>query len=64
LRHPQFGELQLDLEVLLVADSDQQLVTWLPHDEHTAEAMRDATESTRPVSPAKLRVVGSDTVSG
>jgi hypothetical protein len=26
--------------------------------------MRDATESTRPVSPAKLRVVGSDTISG
>jgi transcriptional regulator with XRE-family HTH domain len=60
LRHPEVGELRIELEVLWIEDADQQLVTWLPHDDATAEAMRRAVGDGVPVSPAHLRVVGDE----
>jgi hypothetical protein len=58
LAHPELGELRLAFEVLLLADEDQRLVTWLPADATTTAAL--ARHIPQPVSPAQLRVVGDD----
>ncbi len=58
LHHPDVGDLRLTFEVLRLADDDQELVTWLPEDAATAEAIGRAVAVEQPVSPAQLRVVG------
>lgn len=51
LRHPDAGELRIDYEVLSLPDgSDQRIITWLPSDDATAEALHSLVAS-------KLRVV-------
>jgi transcriptional regulator with XRE-family HTH domain len=56
LAHPELHELRLAYDVLLLPDDgDQQLVTWLPADDATAEKLHAAV----PVSPARLRVVAA-----
>ncbi len=57
LRHPAVGELHLDVEAMGLATDGHQLVCWLPADE-AAEAVFDGLSLERPVSPARLRVVG------
>jgi transcriptional regulator with XRE-family HTH domain len=58
LHHPEAGELRLAFEVLRLADDDQELVTWLPDDDATADAIHRLAATEQPVSPAQLRVVG------
>jgi transcriptional regulator with XRE-family HTH domain len=59
LRHPQLGSLQVDYEVLAVGDeTGQRLLVWLPADAATEAAFDIAAGAARPVSPARLRVVG------
>lgn len=58
LHHPDAGDLHLTFEVLRLADDDQELVTWLPNDDATADAIERLVAVDRPVSPAQLRVVG------
>lgn len=57
LHHRDVGDLQLVAERLGLAENDQQLVAWLPADDATADALRRATATEHPVSPANLRVV-------
>jgi hypothetical protein len=57
LVHPDAGELRIAYEVLLLADDEQQLVTWRAADEVSAERLAALLRDTRPVSPAKLSVV-------
>lgn len=59
LHHPDAGDLHLTFEVLRLADDDQELVTWLPDDAATAEAIARLVAAEHPVSPARLRVVGT-----
>ena len=54
---PDVGELNLAYEVLLLADDDQQLVTWRPADDATAERLAARSLDAEPVSPAQLSVV-------
>jgi transcriptional regulator with XRE-family HTH domain len=67
LVHPVHGEIELAYEVLLLPDDgEQRLITWQPADEAAAAALAApaalaaaaAAEPERPVSPARLRVVG------
>jgi len=58
IHHPDVGDLQIDREALRLAEHDQQLIAWLPADDATADALRRATVTEHPVSPAHLRVVG------
>jgi transcriptional regulator with XRE-family HTH domain len=58
LHHPESGELRLAIEVLRLVDDDQELITWLPADDATAEALRRLVATEAPSSPARLRVVG------
>jgi transcriptional regulator with XRE-family HTH domain len=58
LEHPTIGSLRVDVEVLTVADDELRVVTWHAADARTAEAL--ASLAHQPVSPAQLRVVGSD----
>jgi transcriptional regulator with XRE-family HTH domain len=61
LVHPDAGELRVAYEVLLLPDEDEQrLISWLPADEQSAAVMARLLEIAEPVSPARLRVVGSD----
>jgi transcriptional regulator with XRE-family HTH domain len=57
LLDPDVGELHLAYEVLLLADDDQQLVTWRAADDLTAERLTTRLRDTQPVSPAQLSVV-------
>lgn len=57
LEHPDVGELQVAYEVLLLADDEQQLVTWRAADEVSAERLATVLRDGRPVSPAQLSVV-------
>jgi hypothetical protein len=58
--HPDIGELHLSYEVLLLPDDidEQRLITWLPADEATANALLGAGDQAVPSSPAQLRVIG------
>ena len=58
LVHPVVGELRLTFETLAVADHEHRLVTWLPADAATTDALKAALATEEPVSPAVLRVVG------
>jgi transcriptional regulator with XRE-family HTH domain len=59
LDHAELGELHLDVEVMDLASDGQQLVCWLPADAATESAV-DGLIAERPVSPARLRVVGEE----
>lgn len=57
--HPTAGDLRIDYEVLLLADdSDQRLITWLPADEATAEALDRLIVGSEQDRRAGLRIVG------
>jgi transcriptional regulator with XRE-family HTH domain len=58
--HPDLGRLRLNYEVLLLADDidEQRLITWLPADDSTANALAGAGDNAAPSSPAQLRVIG------
>jgi hypothetical protein len=58
--HPEVGRLRFNYEVLLLPDDvdEQRLVTWLPADEATANALASTGDTASPVSPARLRVIG------
>lgn len=59
LVHPEIGELRLAYEVLGLPDDDEQrLITWLPGDDATADALAAAAAGTVPTSPARLRIIG------
>jgi transcriptional regulator with XRE-family HTH domain len=59
IRHPDFGRLHFNYEVLLPDEVDEQrLITWLPADEATAEAFASLGETSAPSSPAQLRIIG------
>jgi len=51
------GELRLAYEVLLLADDEQQLVTWRAADELSDERLAMLVRAGQPVSPAQLSVV-------
>lgn len=57
--HPDLGRLNLDYEVLLLADDvdEQRLITWLPGDDATARALARTGDARVPTSPAQLRVI-------
>jgi hypothetical protein len=40
IEHPDAGALRITCEALAIEDADQRLLSWLPHDEHTADAIR------------------------
>ncbi len=59
IRHPDFGRLHFNYEVLLPDEVDEQrLITWLPADETTAEAFTRLGETAAASSPAQLRIIG------
>jgi transcriptional regulator with XRE-family HTH domain len=60
IRHPDIGALRLNYEVLLLPDDveGQRLVTWLPADDATTNALARIGETAVPRSPAQLRVIG------
>jgi len=57
LVHPDVGELRVAYEVLLLADDEQQLVTWRAADEGSNVRLATLVRDGQPVSPAKLSVV-------
>jgi len=57
LDHPAVGPLELAFEVLLLADDEQQLVTWRAADDSTATRLATVLGDGRPVSPPQLSVV-------
>src|SRR3954447_3592435 len=57
LTHPEVGDLRVAYEVMLLADDEQQLVTWRAADDVSAERLTALLSDTRPVSPAQLSVV-------
>jgi hypothetical protein len=59
IAHPDLGQLRLDYEVLLLPDEidGQRLITWLPADDATANALTRSGTAV-PTSPAQLRVIG------
>jgi transcriptional regulator with XRE-family HTH domain len=57
LRMPDVGDLSVAYEVLLLADDEQQLVTWRGADGASVARIADALDGRRPVSPAQLTVV-------
>jgi transcriptional regulator with XRE-family HTH domain len=60
LLHPAIGGLRLNYEALLLPDEvdEQRLITWMPADEATAEALTRIGDTIVPTSPAQLRVIG------
>jgi transcriptional regulator with XRE-family HTH domain len=60
IMHPDIGALRLNYEVLLLPDDvvGQRLVTWLPADGATTNALAQMGETAVPTSPAQLRVIG------
>lgn len=59
LAHPTLGKLQIEFEVLLLADDNgQRLETWLPADAPTTSAFDSLAAIEAPTSPPQLRVVG------
>ena len=60
IAHPDLGRLRLNYEVLLLADDvdEQRLITWLPADDATANALSHVGDNAVPSSPAQLRVIG------
>ncbi len=58
--HPDLGRLRLAYDVLLLPDDDaeQRLITWLPADDATADALAALRDTAVPTSPAQLRVIG------
>jgi hypothetical protein len=58
--HPDIGGLRLNYEVLLLPDDvdEQRLITWMPADEATAEALTRRGQTAVPTSPAQLSVIG------
>jgi hypothetical protein len=59
--HPDAGELRLAFEVLLLPDDgDQRLITWMPADDQTAQALAILTSgaAARGAGRGRLRVVG------
>ena len=58
--HPDLDRLNLNFEVLLLADDldEQRLVTWLPANEATSVALARGNDTAVPTSPAQLRVIG------
>ena len=54
------GALRLNYEVLLLPDDvdGQRLVTWLPADDATTNALARIGATAVPRSPAQLRVIG------
>jgi hypothetical protein len=60
LLHPDAGQLRLAFEVLLLPDDgDQRLITWMPADDQTAQALVDLTSGgSRAAGRGRLRVVG------
>jgi hypothetical protein len=60
LVHPEVGDIRVAFEVLGLPDEDEQrLISWLPADEASAAVMSRLLAVGEPVSPARLRVVGS-----
>ena len=57
LQHPEVGDLRVAYEVMLLADDEQQLVTWRAADDVSAERLAASVHNTQPVSPAQLSVV-------
>jgi transcriptional regulator with XRE-family HTH domain len=59
IKHPDVGALRLNYEVLLLPDDvdRQRLVTWLPADEATTNALARIGETAVATSPAHLRVI-------
>jgi transcriptional regulator with XRE-family HTH domain len=59
IKHPDIGALRLNYEVLLLPDDAdrQRLVTWLPADDATTNALARVGETAAPTSPAQLRVI-------
>lgn len=55
--HPDAGSLRLDYETLDLSQDDQQLITWLPADEQTAESLAALIDPSEVVSPARLRAI-------
>lgn len=60
IAHPYIGGLLLNYEVLLLPDDvdEQRLITWMPADEVTADALARSADTAVPTSPAQLRVIG------
>ena len=60
IAHPDLGRLRLNYEVLLLPDDvdEQRLITWLPADDATANALSHVGDKAVPSSPAQLRVIG------
>jgi transcriptional regulator with XRE-family HTH domain len=60
IEHPHLGALRLNYEELLLPDdvAGQRLVTWLPADDATTNALARIGETAVPTSPAQLRVIG------
>jgi hypothetical protein len=58
--HPDFGRLRINYEVLLLPDDvdELRLITWLPADDSTANALASLGDTAAPTSPAQLRVIG------
>jgi len=58
--HPDLGGLRLNYEVLLLPDDvdEQRLITWMPADQATADALARSGQTAVPTSPAQLRVIG------
>jgi len=58
--HPDIGGLRFNYEVLLLPDDvdEQRLITWMPADQATADALARSGETAVPTSPAQLRVIG------
>jgi transcriptional regulator with XRE-family HTH domain len=58
--HPGFGRLRINYEVLLLPDDvdELRLITWLPADDSTANALASLGDAAVPSSPAQLRVIG------
>jgi hypothetical protein len=57
LRHPAFGDINIAYEVFLLADDDQEIVTWRPADEASVD--RFAAAATGPMTRAALSLVVS-----
>jgi transcriptional regulator with XRE-family HTH domain len=60
LVHPDIGALRLNYEVLLLPEDvdEQRLITWMPADQSTADALTRRADPGVTTSPAQLRVIG------
>jgi transcriptional regulator with XRE-family HTH domain len=60
IQHPHAGELRVAYEVLVLpADSEQRLTTWLPADNAAAGSFQAALTGARPAGRPQLRVVSN-----